>query len=71
MGWVSHLQDSGFTVRTTDVPDVTPIKTEHDVPGRLFSCHFREHHHARRDRSEEDDSSEDRKSCMLTRLLTT
>ena len=39
MGWVSHLQDSGFTVRTTDVPDVTPIKTEHDVPGRLFSCH--------------------------------
>ena len=39
MGWVSHLQDSGFTVRTTDVPDVGPIKAEHDVPGRLSSCH--------------------------------
>ena len=39
MGWVSHLQDSGFTVRTTDVPDVSPIKAEHDVPARLTSCH--------------------------------
>ncbi len=39
MGWVSHLQDNGFTVRTTDVPDVTAIKAEQDVPGRLFSCH--------------------------------
>ena len=39
MGWVSHLQDSGFTVRTTDVPDVSTIKAQHDVPGRLFSCH--------------------------------
>ncbi len=39
MGWVSHLQDSGFTVRTTDVPDVSPIKAEHNVPARLTSCH--------------------------------
>ncbi len=39
MGWVEHLQDNGFTVRTTDVPDVSPIKAEHDVPARLTSCH--------------------------------
>ena len=39
MGWVSHLQDSGFTVRTTDVPDVRPIKIENEVPPRLGSCH--------------------------------
>ena len=39
MGWVSHLKDAGFTVNTTDVPDVTPIKTENGVPQRVFSCH--------------------------------
>ena len=39
MGWVSHLKDAGFTVNTTDVADVTPIKTENGVPPRLFSCH--------------------------------
>jgi hypothetical protein len=39
MGWVSHLQDNGFTVRTTDVPDISTFKAEHDVPGRLTSCH--------------------------------
>ena len=39
MGWVSHLKDHGFTVRTTDVADVSPVKAEHGVPGRLTSCH--------------------------------
>ena len=39
MGWVSHLKDAGFTVKTTDVHDVTPIKSENGVPDRLFSCH--------------------------------
>ena len=39
MGWVSHLKDAGFTVETTDVHDVTQIKTENGVPNRLFSCH--------------------------------
>ena len=39
MGWVSHLKDHGFTVRTTDVADVSPVKAEHGVPGRLPSCH--------------------------------
>ena len=39
MGWVSHLQDNGFTVRTTDVPDITTVKAEFEVPGRVTSCH--------------------------------
>jgi hypothetical protein len=39
MGWVKHLKDAGFTVNTTDVPNVTPIKTERGVPEQLFSCH--------------------------------
>ncbi len=38
MGWVSHLKDAGFTVTTTDVRDVTPIKTENGVPQQLFAC---------------------------------
>jgi hypothetical protein len=39
MGWVSHLKDAGFTVTTTDVANVIPIKVDNDVPERLFSCH--------------------------------
>ena len=39
MGWVSDLKDNGFTVRTTDVSDLSPVKAEHDVPGQLTSCH--------------------------------
>ena len=39
MGWVSHLKDNGFTVRTTDVSDVSELKSEHNVPERLASCH--------------------------------
>ena len=39
MGWVNHLKDAGFTVNTTDVPSVTPIKTENGVPERVSSCH--------------------------------
>lgn len=39
MGWVNHLKDAGFTVRTTDVPDVRPIKVEHGVPPQAGSCH--------------------------------
>ena len=39
MGWVSHLKDAGFTVRTTDVSDIAAIKTEHGVPAEVGSCH--------------------------------
>ena len=39
MGWVLHLKEAGFNVKTTDVPDVTPLKQEKGIPQRLFSCH--------------------------------
>lgn len=39
MGWVNHLKDAGFTVTTTNMPDVTPKKIEQGVPTRLSSCH--------------------------------
>jgi hypothetical protein len=37
--WVEHLRSSGFTVRTTDVDDLSDIKAKHGVPSRLQSCH--------------------------------
>lgn len=37
--WVTHLQQHGFATRVTNVEDMTQIKTTHNVPGRLQSCH--------------------------------
>ena len=37
--WVEHLRSSGFTVRTTDVEDLSAIKARHGVPSKLQSCH--------------------------------
>ena len=37
--WVEHLRAEGFTVHTTDVPDVTPIKLENGVAPELSACH--------------------------------
>jgi hypothetical protein len=37
--WVEHLRDEGFAVETVDQPDLSPVKTEHGVPGALQSCH--------------------------------
>jgi hypothetical protein len=37
--WIDHLRAEGFSVRATDVSDVTPIKTENGLPGQLASCH--------------------------------
>jgi hypothetical protein len=37
--WVDHLRQNGFSVKTIDVPDVTPIKRDHGVPVQLSSCH--------------------------------
>jgi hypothetical protein len=33
------MQANGFTATTTDLPDVTPIKVQHAVPARAYSCH--------------------------------
>ena len=37
--WVEHLRAEGFTVRTSDVADVTPIKLENGIAPELSACH--------------------------------
>jgi len=36
---VVHLQEHGFEVEMTDVPDVAPLKRRAGVPPGLSSCH--------------------------------
>ncbi|MEM8484496.1 MAG: DUF411 domain-containing protein [Bacteroidota bacterium] len=37
--WVTHLETAGFTVKTTDLDDLSDIKTQFGVPQKLRSCH--------------------------------
>ena len=37
--WVSHLEDAGFKVKTTDLDDLSGIKEQFGVPQNLRSCH--------------------------------
>lgn len=37
--WVDHLEAAGFTVNTTDMPNVTPMKKQLGVPETMYSCH--------------------------------
>jgi hypothetical protein len=37
--WVDHMRASGFTVRTTDVKDLSQIKASRGIPGPVQSCH--------------------------------
>jgi hypothetical protein len=37
--WNEHMRTAGFTVNSTDLPDVTPMKDKHGVPAALRSCH--------------------------------
>ena len=37
--WVKHMEDAGFSVDVEDRRDLTPIKAELGVPGRMQSCH--------------------------------
>ena len=37
--WVEHLERNGFATKVTDLQDLAPLKTQHQVPGRLQSCH--------------------------------
>ena len=37
--WVAHLEENGFTVKTTDVPDINRVKDMSGVPGRVAACH--------------------------------
>jgi hypothetical protein len=37
--WNDHMRTAGFTVNSTDVPDVAAVKDKHGVPAALRSCH--------------------------------
>jgi len=37
--WVKHMEDAGFSVNVENRHDLTPIKRELGVPGRMQSCH--------------------------------
>ena len=37
--WVQHMEDAGFSVDVENRRDLTPIKAELGVPGRMQSCH--------------------------------
>ena len=37
--WVEHMRKNGFTVRATDLNDLTEIKKSRGVPGEVQSCH--------------------------------
>ena len=38
-GWVDHLREAGFSVRTTNLSDLTAVKRSNGVPPELASCH--------------------------------
>jgi hypothetical protein len=37
--WIDILRADGFDVQVEDMPDVTPVKAQHAIPPRLWSCH--------------------------------
>lgn len=37
--WVKHMEEAGFSVDVENRQDLTPIKREFGVPGRMQSCH--------------------------------
>lgn len=37
--WVTHLEEAGFKVKTTDQNDLSPVKKKAGVPQNLASCH--------------------------------
>lgn len=37
--WNEHLTSNGYTVKSKDMDDVSPIKAELGVPRKLVSCH--------------------------------
>jgi len=38
-GWIAHLRRAGFTVRVTEVEDLTPTARRLGVPDDLRACH--------------------------------
>jgi hypothetical protein len=37
--WIDHMRSHGFDVKSTDVEDVSSIKTKQGVPAEAASCH--------------------------------
>jgi len=37
--WNDHMRTAGFTVNSTDLHDVAPVKDKHGVPANMRSCH--------------------------------
>lgn len=37
--WVTHLEEKGFDVKTSNMPDVRPIKNKYGVEEKFQSCH--------------------------------
>lgn len=37
--WVDHMRRAGFEVELHHMNDVDPVKKEHNVPQKLWSCH--------------------------------
>ena len=37
--WVAHLEEHGFTVKATDVPNINRVKEIVGVPERVTACH--------------------------------
>jgi hypothetical protein len=37
--WIQHLRAHGFTVKATDVKDVSSIKRQNGIPSEMSSCH--------------------------------
>jgi len=37
--WADHLRSFGFTVESTEDPEILEFKTDHGIPGPLMSCH--------------------------------
>ena len=37
--WAEHLRSYGFTVTSTEDPEILAFKADHNIPGPLMSCH--------------------------------
>ena len=37
--WIDHMRENGFTVKATDVGDMTTVKAKYGVPDQVQSCH--------------------------------
>lgn len=38
-GWVTRLQEGGFTTAVVELEDLAPVRAKHGVPDALASCH--------------------------------